>query len=72
MSKDKHKVRYSIDKSYTDKWRLNITRHLEYDTVEHAIEALRAMYAMENLELVDVAVSLDGNEVVDIFMKGEK
>jgi hypothetical protein len=72
MSESKIKVRYSIDKSYTDKWRLNMTRATEYDTVEDASEALRALYAMENLEQVDIILNLDGNEVVDIFMKGDK
>lgn len=72
MSESKVQVRYSIDKTYNDKWRLNLTRATEYDTVEHVSEALKALYSLENLELVDVQLNLNGNEVVDIFINGEK
>ena len=67
-STEKKRVNYVIDKNWDDKWMLCISTQIEHDTPEQAMEALRAMYRLENLELVEVTVDVRGNEAVDLFL----
>lgn len=65
----KTRVTYRVYKAWNDKWMLDTNKEVPYDSVDDVIQAVKALYKLEDKNLVDCIININGNDAIDLLIE---